>query len=101
MRAALLERLLPHIIDDVDDAALKGEWQKFRELYSNWYVERHDAVMNLAGGKLDEYLSSNAWVSFSDLATRRVGGREMERAMKLIREIRSLKCCDDVRPVLE
>jgi hypothetical protein len=56
--------------------------------------------MNAAAGKLDQFLSSNAWAAFSDLSPPGVGSREMERAMKLIRLVRSLKCSADVRITL-
>ena len=101
-RASLLEALAGHF----DGGGLVNEefratWLKFKALYTEWYAERHQGVMTSSNGKLDEFLATPQWATFSDLSAMAwFGSNEMEYAMTIVREIRSLRCTSDVREAL-
>lgn len=99
LRASLLDGVSRYAEAD-GSANIRGEWERFRELYTNWYVEQHDAVVNTAGAKLEQFLSSNGWAALSELSPGGPNDRVKARVMELVRAVRGLKCQADVRAVL-
>ena len=58
--------------------------------------------MSSSAGQLDEYLATNAWATFSDLAaTGFCGSHDRDMALSIVRKVRSLKCTVDVREKLK
>ncbi len=78
-------------------------WTNFREMYSNYYAEKHDLVMNsvASGEKLREIIRSDEWSTFESFSMISwVDQRYFTKAKTLIREIRQLYCNTKVRESL-
>ena len=79
---------------------LDAEWKRFRDAYTDYYAEKHDAVMRsaVAGEALRAIVSSDEWAVFENFSS--VSWLENESfplAKSLIREIRQLYCNSNVR----
>jgi len=111
---AVIEELRCSLIEDVAssyfesqsvaDAELEQRWQKFKRLYSDFYAERHNTGISVRDkkAKLDEFFSTDLWMTFADLSEIPWFGRhDMEIAMNLIRELRRPECAVDVKTTLE
>ncbi len=79
-------------------------WLNFKDMYSAYYVERHDTVMNSAvsGEKLREALRSESWAVFESLSIIKWLERSyFERARNIVREMRLLYCGGNAGEVLK
>ncbi len=87
--------------------AINERWQEFREKYSAYYVEKHEAVMNSDVANeskegLDETLRSDRWSSFesfSDVAW--FDPHFVSGAKTVMRAVRQLGCSANVAKLLE
>jgi hypothetical protein len=73
-------------------------------MYSAYYIERHDSVMNsaISGDRLKTIIRSDAWCMFESLSSIEWLGREyMERCRMMIREMRQLNCAGNVNDSLK
>jgi hypothetical protein len=105
-RAALLAAVEEGRFDAVNPAGDKfvEVWLNFKDMYSAYYIERHDSVMNsaISGDRLKTIIRSDAWCMFESLSSIEWLGREyMERCRMIIREMRQLNCAGNVSDSLK
>lgn len=105
LRAYLMDLIFTISFGQKDTALseVREKWLKFKDLYSEFYAEKHDSAM--ASGrdkrKLTEFLGSDRWTTFAALSEIPWFGRhDMEMAMARIREMRVAQCDADVRKIL-
>ncbi len=105
LRSALMDTIAAGYFDQQGTALndIREKWLEFKKLYSEFYVEKHDAVV--ASGrdnrKLNEFLGTDLWTTFSALSEIPWFGRhDMEMSMSKIRELRIAECDADVRKIL-
>ena len=97
LRSALMDSIVAGYFDQLDAplSEFRENWLKFKDLYSEFYAEKHDSAM-VAGQdnrKLNEFLGSDVWTTFAALSEIPWFGRhDMEMAMAKIREMRTAEC---------
>ncbi len=83
---------------------IEAVWTNFKDIYSNFYAERHDVVMKSTGPgeKLREIIRSDQWSTFESFsAISWLDHGYFAKAKGLIREIRQLHCDSKVEEVLK
>ncbi|MEP6787811.1 MAG: hypothetical protein ABJB40_05225, partial [Acidobacteriota bacterium] len=104
-RYALLERISTGSVVETNLTLEQIEllWNNFRENYSEFYIEKHDAAMTTASGdRFKGLLRSDRWSSFEGLSENPwFDRRYVSAARTLIREIRQLNCDSNPRLQLE
>ncbi|MEQ1603695.1 MAG: hypothetical protein ABL999_02390 [Pyrinomonadaceae bacterium] len=79
---------------------LDADWQCFRDAYTEYYAEKHDAVMNstASGESLREIVRSDEWAVFENFSSVQwLENGSFPLAKSLIREMRQLYCTSNVR----
>jgi hypothetical protein len=82
---------------------LEAAWINFRDVYTNYYADKHELVMNTgaSGEKLREIIRSDEWSTFESLSSIAwLDQRYFAKAKALIREIRQLYCDAKVHETL-
>ncbi len=104
-RLALLDSMISSEFSSAGSGndQVEAVWANFKDMYANYYAEKHDAVMisTSHGDKLREIIRSEAWSAFENFSTASwLDGRYFSKAKILIREIRQLSCQSKVRESL-
>jgi hypothetical protein len=79
-------------------------WRDFRRAYTDFYVERHDAVMHSAtrGNALENLIQTAEFVEFSGLTELPLAHENYKnKAARLKTAICAAQCSDDVREILQ
>ena len=105
LRCSLLEEAAVSYFESRNgaDTEFNQRWDKFRALYSDFYVEKHDASLPSRDrrAKLDEFFRTDLWATFSDLSEIPWFGRhDMEVTMETVRQLRMPECNANVREML-
>jgi hypothetical protein len=93
-----------HFGTAAENERFKKLWSDFREEYSSYYAEKHDALMNsLAHGKeLNKVLCSDAWSMFESYSAIPWFDKQyVAKTKELLRELRHLPCDLNVREALD
>jgi len=83
---------------------LESLWSAFRTEYTNFYAQRHDAVMSPTSSvtALKEILDSDTWSIFENFCDNRYFDRNTaSRIRAMARELRQLYCLANARQALE
>ena len=103
-RQLLLDRLQASALADPIGPELEDLWTTFKDLFIDYYAERHDVVMqaSAAGQYAKEVAGSAEWPSFEHFSSSPFfDPRPSAQVKSLMREVRQMYCSADVRAVLD